>query len=111
MRAQSKAVKAGAAVLQSPQAPLPAMGYLASNWPCVNAENPAVIVNPKACALDLLAWCWGEVQSLHALATALDGEEVAMLYLHRLGPLEEVMHQAITKLVHLEKQPAAEGAL
>lgn len=73
------------------------IGYLADNWSGYNADTAALIVNPNAGSLDLLAWCCGEVRSLQAAAQALSaaGElelgDFLAVFLHRLDPLHNVM--------------------
>ena len=88
-----------------------AIGNLAKNWPSLNREQPAIIVNPAASPLDVLAWCWGEVKSLRLAAEglvgsddALDGEVVYAVFLHRLAPLSDVMCDAIQALVLSQQQ-------
>jgi hypothetical protein len=82
------------------------IGFLARNWPSLNDNNPAVIVNGAAHPLDVLAWCWGEVESLHQVAIVcegagmegMDGAALGAVFLHRLKPLSAVMHDAIHAL-------------
>ena len=90
------------------------LGNLAKNWSSLNKEEAAIIVNPAASSLDVLAWCWGEVESLRHAAIALsgedeclDGEAVYAVFLHRLSPLSTVMHGAIHALVTSEAQRQA----
>jgi hypothetical protein len=80
-----------------------AMGYLASNW---GNETPALILNPKATPLDMLAWCWAEIESLRSTALALssssyplDPGELSAILLHRVGPLANVMDAAMNELM------------
>ena len=82
------------------------MGYLANNWPNLNEISPALIINPDASPLDLLAWCWGEVASLNASLDALaaasvpvEPGELSGIFLHRIKPLERVMHEAVSSLI------------
>ena len=42
------------------------MGHLAENFIGLQDNAPAVILNPDAHPLAVLAWCWGEVESLSA---------------------------------------------
>ena len=86
--------------------PTPVMGYLAENWTCLNARTPAVIVNPEARPLDLMAWCWAELQSLQAAAGAMQsgGNDInsgdfSALIVHRLEPLTVVFEQAMDQLL------------
>ena len=88
-----------------------ALGHLAKNWPSLNASAPAIIVNPAASPLDVLAWCWGEVESLRAIVDVIgesgagvDGNAVADVLLHRLAPLSAVRHDAIQALVVSQRQ-------
>lgn len=88
-----------------------AIGNLAKNWPSLNTETPAIIVNPAASPLDVLAWCWGEVKSLRMAAEALSGSHesidsdvVYAVFLHRLAPLSDVMCDAIQALAMSRKQ-------
>lgn len=85
--------------------PINVLGYLAGNWPGINEENPALIVNPQASPLDLLAWCWGEAMSLEASALALTAfgaeiksGELAAIFQHRLSPLANVLGAAVDAL-------------
>lgn len=81
-----------------------ATGNLA-NWPALSQGEPAIIVNPAASLPAVLAWCWGEIESLRQAAEALsdvsdgiEGEVIYAVFLHRLTPLAEVMHNAINTL-------------
>ena len=101
---QHNAALAGAAV--------PACGHLADNWPSLTENAPAVVVNPSASPLAVLAWCWGEVESLsqicHALAQSRDAIDSAAFtagVLHRLAPVSGPMSDAISALVRSDAQP------
>ena len=101
---QHNAALAGAAV--------PACGHLADNWPSLTENAPAVVVNPSASPLAVLAWCWGEVESLsqicHALAQSRDAIDSAAFtagVLHRLAPVSAPMSEAISALVRSDAQP------
>lgn len=90
-----------------------AIGHLAKNWPSLNEGEPAIIVNPAASPLDVLAWCWGEVESLRAAVDVMgesgacvDGDAVSGVLLHRLAPLSAVMQDAIQALVTAQRQAA-----
>ena len=90
------------------------IGYLAKNWVELNSEAPAIIVNPSASPLDVLAWCWGEVECLHQAADAcaaagesIDSEALGAMFLHRLAPLSHLMRDAIQALVNAKKQGVA----
>ncbi|HEY9209255.1 hypothetical protein [Acidovorax sp.] len=81
-----------------------AFGFLASNWAEFN-NTPAIIVNPSAAPADLLAWCWGEVQSLQSAAEEISGlrdgcsaEAFNAVFVHRLEPLARVMEAAMNAL-------------
>ena len=83
----------------------PVMGHMAKNWIEFNDETPAVVLNPKARPLDLMAWVWGELQSVHAGAYALaDGRDIIdkgafdALILHRIDPLLMVFEAAFGQL-------------
>ncbi|WP_367065242.1 hypothetical protein [Oryzisolibacter sp. LB2S] len=96
--------------MNEPTSVIGAVGYLAERWPNLNAAGPAVIVNPAASPADVLAWCWGEVQSLACAAEAIsasrngcDAAEFGAVFVHRLGPLSRVMERAVTAL---SQQPA-----
>ena len=95
---------------QNKPAPAPAQqeqpnvtSYLASNWFAGFERPPAVILNPQAHYLELLAWCWSEVQSLLASADvciiggqSLSTGDLSAIFLSRLEPLDKVMTVAIT---------------
>lgn len=83
------------------------MGYLSRNWPGLNDAVPALIINPEATPVDLLAWCWGEVASMQAALNTLVslGEpivagELSALFLHRIAPIEVVLSEAIDALAN-----------
>ena len=85
-------------------------GFLGRNWPDVNDGTPAVIVNPAAQPLDLLAWCLGEVNSLQAVLDALassetpiEPSELSGIFLHRIEPLGKVLYAAVTVLVEQKR--------
>lgn len=96
--------------------PINVLGHLAENWPDVNGERPALIVNPEACPLDLLAWCWGEVASLESAVQALTSAgssvgpgELSAIFLHRLTPLANVLGAAIDALQAQERVERRRG--
>lgn len=79
---------------------------LGGSWPGYNEETPALILNPRATPMDLLAWCWAEMQSLNATVLRLscstvemEPSEVLTILNHRVGPLTNVMKQAVGELV------------
>ena len=83
----------------------PVVGYLAKNWTGVNTQNPAVIVNPQAGPLDLLAWCWAELLSLQSAADVLEASnddidkgDFSTLVVYRIAPLANVLEQALNRL-------------
>ena len=87
-----------------------AIGHLAKNWPALNEIEPAIIVNPSASPLDVLAWCWGEVESLcHAVdamgeaGRSVDGDAISSVLFHRIAPLSQVMSNAIQRLVEAQR--------
>lgn len=80
-------------------------GYLAGNWLGCNDATPAVILNPDAQPLDLLAWCWGELESLNAAGAALAaggasscGDAFEPVFLHRLPSVRNVLEHVINRL-------------
>lgn len=85
------------------------MGYLAENWVGANEDAPALVVNPQASAVDLLAWVCGELCSLEAAARALvdvapSDSFIAVchfeaIFVHRLGPMERVLDLALSELI------------
>ena len=92
------------------------MGYLASNFVNINEKVPALIINPEATPLDLLAWCWGEITSLQAalevLASsdeAIEPDKLSGIFLHRIEPLACVMHEAMDMLIE-QKRSKTGGA-
>ena len=83
----------------------PVMGYLADNWNDLNKQTPAVVVNPEARPLDLLAWCWGELMSMQASVDVMISSnddikkgDFSALFLHRIEPLVVVFERAIDQL-------------
>ena len=87
------------------------IGYLAENWPGLNENTPAVIVNPDASPLDQLAWCWGEAASLSrasSLAVAagevFDTADFADIFYMRLPALADMLEHAIRRLNRAELQ-------
>lgn len=94
------------------------VGFLAGNWPGYNEATPALVVNPAASPLDLLAWCWAEVQSLSVTVSSLSGSpngiepgDVSAILSHRLQPLANMLHQATTELVAEERKRASTSNL
>lgn len=93
------------------------MGYLADNWFGANEDNPALIVNPDASPLDLLAWAGGELNSIEAagdtLARIASGDsqmsvaDFCAIFLHRIAPVARVLDVALTELVEQRNQAAA----
>lgn len=91
-------------------------GHLADNW---SLDRAALVVNPDALPVDLLAWCWGEVMSLKAAAVlasvaadSISAEDMTAIFLHRLEPLESMLEHAITQLLvamRLEAGPNDSG--
>ena len=81
------------------------VGFLAQNFGELQDNAPGVIVNPDAHPIAVLAWCWGEVESLAAAALVFDaaGPEVdsgafGSVFVHRLVPLSAVMARAVEAL-------------
>ena len=96
---------------------IPVLGYLAKNWPELNAHTPAVVINPQAQPLDLLAWCWGEVLSMQAAANVLASSsddiskgDFSALIIHRMDAFSEVFEIAVSQLIG-EKRQAANGTM
>ncbi|MDP3797411.1 MAG: hypothetical protein Q8R06_09710 [Polaromonas sp.] len=92
------------------------MGYLARNWLEQNKDNPALILNPKATPLDMLAWAWGEITSLEATLLALTAGQheittgdLSAIIQHRLCPLSNVMDFAIHALLDPANAERQEG--
>ena len=95
------------------------MGHLAENFVGLQDNAPAVILNPDAHPLAVLAWCWGEVVSLSE-AACVYGSAAAMpdgvddtgcafnaMFTHRLERLPAVMGLAIQALMHDRDRMAA----
>ena len=89
----------------------PVMGYLAENFQGLNEKTPAVIVNPEARPLDLMAWVWAELQALQAAADVMVCShddickgDFSALIIHRMGPLTQVFEQAMNQLYSDAKQ-------
>lgn len=104
---------ASARVSQAAEAIHPT-GYLCDNWLSFEA-NPALSLNPKAQAGELVAWCWAEVRALHTTARAvtmlfaadhhaLSSEDLGVLFLNRLRPLEEVLEHVASRLDQERRQ-------
>lgn len=78
------------------------LGYLAENWIGLNEPDtvPAVIVNPDATPLALLAWCWGEAKHLSDISALLcaSGEVDPGIFYHRLPGLTAALEHAIERL-------------
>lgn len=93
------------------------MGYLADNWLGANEEEPALVINPEASPLDLLAWAGGELHSIEAAGDALariasgDSQisiaEFTAIFLHRIVPIARVLDVALTELVEQRNQAKA----
>lgn len=91
------------------------MGHLAQNWLGANEAAPAMIVNPEASPIDLLAWVGGELRSLEAACNALAdlayGEEANIgffefeaIFMHRLAPVARVLDLALCELIAQRRQ-------
>lgn len=91
------------------------MGYLAGNWVDANSEVPALVVNPEASPIDLLAWVGGELLSLesscNALAELASGRESIIefaefeaVFVHRLAPIVRVLNVALCELIAQRRQ-------
>ena len=95
------------------------MGHLAENCVGLQDNAPAVILNPDAHPLAVLAWCWGEVESLSeaagVYASAAAGRDGVVdqgcafnaMFTHRLQCLPGVMGLAIQALMHDRDRMAA----
>ena len=89
------------------------MGYLAGNWLGANEETPALVVNPQASAVDLMAWVCGELRSLEAAAYALTAvsardssievRHFEAMFVHRIAPMERVLELALCQLIAQRK--------
>lgn len=102
--------------MTKPKTELRVLSYLAENWHLADELPPALVLNPEAHYLELLAWCWGEVQSLHASAKvmahsecAIFANDISAIFLSRLGPLAEVMTVAIDTGMSERVQPKSAG--
>ena len=89
---------------------VPVMGHLARNWTELNDRNPAVVLNPNAGPLDLMAWCWSELVSLNCAVDALQAGtddinkgDFCALIVHRMDPLLGVFERALDKLIDDDK--------
>ena len=83
----------------------PVVGYLTSNWVSNDNQPPAVVMNPEARPIDLLVWCWAEMESMRAAVNvllAVEGEinkgDFSALILYRLEPLLVVMEKTVGHL-------------
>ena len=95
------------------------MGRLSENFMGLQDNAPAVILNPDAHPLAVLAWCWGEVESLSEAAgvygsaaagrdgVADSGCAFNAMFTHRLQCLPDVMGLAIQALMHDRDRMAA----
>ena len=97
------------------------MGHLAQNWLGANEAAPAMIVNPEASPIDLLAWVGGELRSLEASCNALSdlasGEgasigfaEFEAIVIHRLAPVSRVLDLALCELIAQRRTATNERA-
>ena len=91
----------------------PVMGYLANNWVGLNERTPAVVLNPEARPLDVMAWCWAELESIRAAANALvtaggdiNNGEFSALILYRIEPLAGVFEEVVSQLL---REAATQG--
>jgi hypothetical protein len=79
-------------------------GYLAETW---SADMiAALVINPKAKPVDLLAWCWGELESmraavstLHAARGELNRDDFSAVIFRRIEPMSAVLGLAIERLL------------
>ena len=83
----------------------PVVGYLTSNWDSHDNRTPAVVMNPEASPVDVLVWCWAELESMLAAANVLMTAEddinkgdFSALILYRLEPLLVVMEKTVGHL-------------
>jgi len=85
-------------------------GYLAENWGGLNEIDlaPAVIVNPDAPPLALLAWCWGEAKHLSDISALLCAAEAVDpgIFYHRLPGLAAALGHAVDLLVTADREHA-----
>ena len=89
------------------------MSHMADNWPQSWERPGALILNPDAHHLELLAWCWSEVRSLLATGDACNASSISLIDLEamffaRLGPVVKVMNIAIS--TGMKKRDAREAA-
>jgi hypothetical protein len=90
----------------STQTPFP-LGYLVDNW---NTDQPQVAhIDPDAKLSHLLAWCWAEVHSTLVVAQACEcshadlRQVLSAVFVHRLGPLAEVLDRLTTQAIQAER--------
>jgi hypothetical protein len=84
---------------------MPVVGYLTSNWNSQDDNPPAVVLNPDARPIDVLVWCWAELESMRAAANVLiavnddiNKGDFSALIIYRLEPLVDVMERVISQL-------------
>lgn len=96
---------------------IPMGGRLADNWVGVgnNSREPLVVLNPKASDMDVMAWVWGEVESLLSLVSLLsegnvsvEPEQLNAIVVHRLEPMAAALDFALTR--GLTERKATAGA-
>jgi hypothetical protein len=87
----------------------PVMGYLTSNWNSHDNRTPAVVINPEASPVDVLVWCWAEMESMLAAVNVLMNAEgdinkgdFSALIFYRLDPLVAVMEKTVGHLCHAD---------
>ena len=93
--------------------PVSVCGPLADSWGN-HAPSPAVIINPDAHPLDVLAWCMGELQSLRdvvleitAFSDGLEANELHTIVGHRLAPLPKALEAAHAGFRRIVRGPDA----
>ncbi len=98
---------------------IPMAGHLADNWVGLgnDSEQPPVVLNGKATDMDLMAWLWGEVESLlttvRMLAeggTDLEPQHLNAIVAHRLEPMATALEFAVSRGMASRKTTTGEPA-
>lgn len=83
---------------------IPMAGHLAENWMGLgnDSQQPPVVLNGKATDVDLMAWLWGEVESLLTTVRMLSESNVDLeprhlnaIVTHRLEPMAAALEFAV----------------
>lgn len=85
---------------------IPMAGHLAENWAGLgnDSQQPPVVLNPEATDTDLMAWLWGEVESLLTTVQMLtegnvdlEAQHLNAIVAHRLEPMATALEFALTR--------------